>query len=204
MSRSFRFAVQCMCRDVRDEIAGAAVAAESFGYEEFYSSDHFGKSDPFVPLMIAAEVTTDLRVGPLVLNNEFHNPGLLARTAADVDRLTGGRLVLGLGTGYDEYEHAAIGMELRAPGPRVTRYEESIIVIRSLLESGAASFDGRHVKVEIDDLGIRPIGNVPFLRGSTAQIVDKRERLRDDIGVSHVVVRDGEQFAPVVEALAGR
>ena len=75
------------------------------------------KIDPFLPLVVAAVATERLRVGPLVLNNEFHHPALLARTAATFDRLTGGRLVLGLGTGYAEDEHDWIGSPIRPPGP---------------------------------------------------------------------------------------
>jgi probable F420-dependent oxidoreductase len=270
-----------------------------------YSYDHIGSVDPFIPLMVAAGATTALRVGPLVLNNEFHHPVMIARTAATVDRLTGGRLVLGLGTGYTQSEHDAIGMLLRAPGPRVTRFEESVIVVRSLLDTGAAQFEGEHHHLAVDDLGVRPlqqhvplligghgrrvvgvaarhadifqytglthdedgaptpggfgieavrerstwladgagdriadiecsalvqrthigagadeelqstaerfrmspesVEETPFvLIGSVEQVVDKLERLRADVGISHVVVRDPEGFAPVVAALAGR
>ncbi len=90
---------------------------EALGYDELYSYDHIGSPaspaatklvDPFVPLVIAAHATRRLRVGPLVLNNEFHQPALLARTAATVHRMTDGRLVLGLGTGYAEQEQSLI------------------------------------------------------------------------------------------------
>ncbi len=101
-----------------------------------------------------------------MLNNEFHQPVLLARTAATVDRLSGGRLVLGWGTGYMESEHDAIGLPIRPPGPRVTRLGESLEVVRSLLDTGAATVDGHHHHVHLDDLGIRPASDhVPFLIG---------------------------------------
>ena len=116
--------------------------------------------------MVAAEATTRLRVGPLVLNNEFHHPALLARTAATLDRLTGGRLVLGLGTGYTQSEHDAIGMLLREPAARVTRFEESVIALRSLLDTGAVEMDGDHHHLAISDLGVRPVQeHVPLLIG---------------------------------------
>jgi probable F420-dependent oxidoreductase len=301
----FRFAVQARNLADRDALVASARLAESLGYHELFSYDHIGAVDPFIPLMVAAEATTRLRVGPLVLNNEFHHPALLARTAATLDRLTAGRLVLGLGTGYTQSEHDAIGMILREPGARVARFEESVIALRSLLDTGAATFDGVHHQLALEDLGIRPIQErVPFLIGghgkrvvgiaarhadifqftglthgpggqpgpggfasdavrqreqwlteaagdrlgaiersslvqfvyvgadaderiestaerfevsrelieetpfvligSVAQVVDKLERLRTDIGISHYVVRDAEGFAPVVDALAGR
>src|SRR3954463_12943945 len=134
MGKPFRFAFQGRDFADREDLIAMAREAESLGYEELYSYDHVGAVDPFVPLIPAAQATTHLRVGPLVLNNEFHHPALLARTAATVDRMTAGRLVLGLGTGYAKQEHDAIGLELRTPGPRVTRFGESVEIIRALLD----------------------------------------------------------------------
>jgi alkanesulfonate monooxygenase SsuD/methylene tetrahydromethanopterin reductase-like flavin-dependent oxidoreductase (luciferase family) len=113
MTRPFRFAVQKRDFGDPDEIAEYARHVEQLGYEELYSYDHVGAVDPFIPLIPAALATERLRVGPLVLNNEFHHPALLARAAATVDRMTSGRLVLGLGTGYAQDEHDSIGLELR-------------------------------------------------------------------------------------------
>ena len=305
MAKPFRFALQGRNLGDREGLVTAARQGESLGYEELFSFDHIGTVDPFIPLMVAAEATTRLRVGPLVLNNEFHHPALLARTAATVDRLTGGRLVLGLGTGYTQSEHDAIGMLLREPAARVTRFEESVIALRSLLDTGSAEMDGDNHHLAISDLGVRPVQahvplligghgrrvvgiaarhadifqftglthgeggepsaggfgiedvrrrsrwlaeaagdrladiersalvqlvdigadagdrmaataerfeiaadqveHTPFLLiGSVEQVVDKLERLRDDVGISHYVIRDAESFAPVVDALAGR
>lgn len=162
----FRFAVQG--GPFRDAAALAAHArhVEALGYDELYSADHVGGIDPFVPLVVAASATERLRVGPLVINNELHHPALLARTAATVDLLSGGRLVLGMGSGYDESEHDSIGSPIRPPGPRVTRLDESLMVLRLLLDTGAAHLDGEHVRVAVDDLGVRPAApRVPFLIG---------------------------------------
>ena len=305
MVRPFRFAVQARPLDDRDGLVAAARAIEELGYDELFSYDHVGTVDPFIPLMVAAEATTRLRVGTLVLNNELHHPALLARTAATVDRLTQGRLVLGLGTGYMQAEHDAIGVPLREPRARVDRFEESVIALRSLLDTGSVSLAGLHHRLDIEDLGVRPlqqrvplligghgrrvvniaarhadifqftglthgeggrpaaggfaidvvrerwrwlaeaagdrfagiecsalaqlvhigegsservaatadrfgidreiIDGTPFiLIGSVEEVVDKLERLRSDVGISHIVVRDPHGFAPVVAALAGR
>jgi probable F420-dependent oxidoreductase len=166
MARAFRFAVQKRSFDDPDEVAGYARHIESLGYDELYSYDHVGAVDPFVALLPAAQATERLRVGPLVLNNELHHPALLARTAATVDRVTGGRLVLGLGTGYAVSEHEAIGLELRPPGPRVTRFGECAEIVRGLLDGGSADFDGEHHTVHLESLGVRPVqSRVPFLIG---------------------------------------
>ena len=303
--RPFRFAVQARPLDDHDGLVQVARRIEALGYDELYSYDHIGAVDPFIPLVVAAEATTRLRVGPLVLNNELHHPALLARTAATVDRLSGGRLVLGLGTGYSQSEHDSIGMLLRRPGPRVARFEESVIALRSMLDTGEVVLDGLHHLLALADLGIRPVQarvpiligghgrrvvqiagrhadifqftglthgedgqpapggfaveavrqragwlsdaagerdadiersalvqvleigehvdgqitataerfgvdrdvviNTPFvLIGSVGAVIDKLQRQRADLGINHVVVRDPEAFAPIVEALAGR
>lgn len=166
VTRPFRFALQAQDLDARETIVALARRAEELGYEELYSYDHIGSVEPFTPLVVAAEATTTLRVGPLVLNNEFHHPALLARMAATVDRLTGGRLVLGMGSGYMQSEHDAIGLELRHPGLRVQRLAESLTVLRSLLDEGACTMHGAHHQLAVDDLGVRPIqAHVPFLVG---------------------------------------
>ena len=171
MTRPFRFAIQTGPFSEADELRQFAQVVESLGYDELYSYDHVGMRDnmavdPFLPLLVAAEATSRLRFGPLVLNNEFHHPALLARTAVTFDRLTGGRLVLGLGTGYAQVEHDAIGLELRAPGPRVGRFGESLAVLRALCDDGACSFSGDHHQVDIESLGVSAAQpSIPFLIG---------------------------------------
>ena len=309
MARQFRFAIQTGPLHDAQQLRTRAKEIEALGYEELYSSDHIGTAfglnsvDPFTALVIAAEATTTLRVGPLVLNNEFHQPALLARTDISVDQMTQGRLVLGLGTGYAQVEHDSIGMRLLPPGPRVTRFGESLTVLRELCDQGSCTFAGEHHQIDMPDLGIRPVqDHIPFLvgghgrrvvtlaghhadifqytglthggdgtpsgggfaiekvrerarwladsagdrdrdiersvlvqrtavgaeahaetlanerlrqyadildetpfmlSGTLEQLIDKIERLRDELLISHFVVRDAEGFAPVVEALAG-
>ncbi|MCB1000705.1 MAG: TIGR03621 family F420-dependent LLM class oxidoreductase [Acidimicrobiales bacterium] len=166
MVRPFRFAVQGGPFDDPERLQVHARHVEELGYDELYSFDHVGTVDPFVPLVVAALATERLRVGPLVLNNEFHHPALLARTAATVDRATGGRLVLGCGTGYMEREHESIGSPILPPGPRVTRFGESLEVLRSLLDTGACDFDGEHHHVHVEQFGVVPVAaHVPILIG---------------------------------------
>lgn len=155
--------------------------AEDLGYEELYSYDHLGAPDPFLPLIVAAEATTMLRVGPLVLNNEFHHPALLARAVATMDQMTGGRAVLGLGTGYARNEHDAMGLELRARGPRIDRLEESIRAVRSLLDEGSVEAQGVHHRLAVEDLGVRPLqSHVPLLVGGHGpRVVGLAGRLAD-------------------------
>ena len=166
MTRPFRFAIQALAFSEADEVRAFARQVEDLGYAELYSYDHIGAPDPFLPLVLAAEATTTLRLGTLVLNNEFHNPVLLARAAATLDRLSGGRLVLGMGTGYMQWEHDASAIPLRPPGRRVTRFGESLAILRSLLDTGAAKLAGDEASAAVEDLGVRPVqARVPFLVG---------------------------------------
>ena len=144
MTRPFRFGVQGGPFDDPAALGEYARSVESLGYDELYTYDHIGAVDPFVPLVVVGLATERLRVGPLVLNNEFHQSVLLARTAASVDRATGGRLVLGLGTGYDEAEHEAIGSPIRPPGAACDRFGDSLVALRSLLDTGSVDVGGGH------------------------------------------------------------
>lgn len=127
--------------------------AEDLGFATLQTADHLGFAEPFAPLVSAADVTTTLRVGTLVINSELHNPVLLARQAATVDLLTDGRLELGLGTGYAEDEHRAAGIPIAPPGERVTRFEASVAILADLLSTGRAEATGSY-DVHVDDLGI--------------------------------------------------
>ena len=89
-----------------------------------------------------AAVTERIRVGSLVSPTSVHHPALLAKRAATVDRLSGGRMVLGLGAGWQINEHHAYGIELEPPGKRVSRFEEAIQIVRSLLSQESTTFHG--------------------------------------------------------------
>lgn len=204
----FRFAIQTASFETPEAFRELARKVEDLGYAELFSSDHINGGgltnlDPFLPLLTAAEHTTTLRFGPLVLNNEFHNPVLLARTAATFDLLSGGRLVLGMGTGYDRSEHDAADIELRAPGPRVTRFGESILALRSLLDTGASETDGTHITLSIEDLGVRPAqARVPILIGGHGKRVVTIAARHADIFQFTGLTHDPETGAPAAAGFA--
>ncbi len=302
--KPFRFSIQAGPFTEPDALPDYAVKLEDLGYAELWSFDHIGTVDPFLPLLSAAAATTKLRFGPLVINNEFHNPVLLARTAATFDRLTNGRLVLALGTGYAQDEHDAADIELRPPPRRVTRLDETVQVLRSLFDTGSATLTGSEISINLDALGVdsaqdqlpiwiggngkrvvtiagkradglqltgmshepetgklqatgfetdavaqrvewltdaagdrladmdlsalvqktavgdntteqrqdafnrmgcsdEVIDETPFVHiGSTQQVVEKLQRLREQFGIHHFTCRDPDDFAPVVAALA--
>ncbi len=144
MGHPFRFGIQTGPFTNPNSLREFAKKIEGLGYAELFSSDHIdggglNNLDPFLPLLVAAEATSTLRFGPLVLNNEFHNPVLLARTAASFDLLSGGRLILGIGTGYSQAEHDAADIVLRAPRDRVARLGESVAALARKLRSSKSS-----------------------------------------------------------------
>jgi probable F420-dependent oxidoreductase len=135
--RPFRFALQSMPTD-RTTWQDLARKAEDLGFSTLQVADHLGAADPFSPLVSAADVTTTLRVGTLVLNNELHHPVLLARQAATVDLLSDGRLELGLGTGYALGEHTAMNIPLSPPPLRVRRLGAAVRLVQALMAGKTA------------------------------------------------------------------
>ena len=137
-----------------DEILDLARLTDDLGWYSFWFADHYmgntGSKD-FVEgdvheawsiLPAVAAVTSNIRLGPLVAPTSVHHPALLANRAATIDHLSNGRMTLGMGAGWQINEHAAYGIDLEAPGPRVSRFEESIQIVRSLLDNERTDFDG--------------------------------------------------------------
>ncbi|HET6950648.1 MAG TPA: TIGR03621 family F420-dependent LLM class oxidoreductase [Acidimicrobiales bacterium] len=122
------------------------------GHDVLLTADHLGLWPPLPPLVAAAEVSDRLRFGTQVLNAEFWNPVLLAREAAAVDVLTGGRLELGFGAGHDAAEFAAAGIAYDPPAERVARLAEAVPVVRRLLAGERVDLDG-HRALAAAELG---------------------------------------------------
>ncbi|GAA3974942.1 TIGR03621 family F420-dependent LLM class oxidoreductase [Thermobifida alba] len=120
-----RFGVSFHGADL-DHWTDYCVRTEELGFDVLYAPDHLGQPDPFVMLAAAAAATTRLGLGTYVLNNGFHNPALLARAAATVDRISGGRLELGLGAGHMKWEFDDAGIPWRPHAERVERLERAV------------------------------------------------------------------------------
>jgi len=142
-----------------------ARAAEDLGYAGLYRSDHFTNSRPpdldslelWVSLTWLASHTRRIEFGPLVSPISFRHPAMTARLASAVDDLSGGRLNLGLGAGWQEREHHLFGFDLLEVEPRVQRFEEGLQVVTRLLQSDQpVSFDGRYYQLRDAILLPRP------------------------------------------------
>ncbi|MGV9932570.1 LLM class F420-dependent oxidoreductase [Streptomyces olivaceoviridis] len=135
MPRPFRFGVNLLASAPADEWRAKCRRAEELGYDVILVPDHLGMVAPFPALVAAAQATERPRLGTFVLNAGFWNPALLAREVATTDALTGGRLELGLGTGYVQAEHEAAGLPYGSPRERVDHLERTVAELGRLLGS---------------------------------------------------------------------
>jgi alkanesulfonate monooxygenase SsuD/methylene tetrahydromethanopterin reductase-like flavin-dependent oxidoreductase (luciferase family) len=155
-----------------------ARAAEDAGFDSVWLGDHLlyrddgreerGPWDAWTLLAALAAVTTRVRLGPLVACTAFSPAGLLARRAAAVQEVSGGRLVLALGAGWNETEFRAYGLPFDR---RAARFEESFEVIRGLLAGERVTFDGEFEHLDDAVLLPRPEASPPLMIGSTGERV---------------------------------
>ena len=158
------------------EYLAMAKLAEDVGFDTLWLGDHLlyrfndgssrGPREVWTMLAALAASTSRIRLGPLVASTAFHAPAMLAKLAATVDEVSGGRLILGLGAGWNETEFAAFGFPF---DHRIDRFEEAFTIIRTLLREGAIDFDGRYYQARDCELLPRPArpGGPPILIGST-------------------------------------
>ncbi len=146
--RPFRFGVQAAGVASRDEWVARAYRVEALGYDILLLPDHFGvQYAPFPALAVAAEATISLRVGTFVNAVDFHHPAMLAKEAATLDTLSGGRFELGLGAGWLKDEYDAAGIAFDGPGTRIDRLAEALTIIKGLFGPDPVNFAGAHYRV---------------------------------------------------------
>jgi alkanesulfonate monooxygenase SsuD/methylene tetrahydromethanopterin reductase-like flavin-dependent oxidoreductase (luciferase family) len=158
-------------RDVRwPEYLAMARAAEEVGFDSIWLGDHLLYDDPergpweaFTLLSALAAVTSRVTLGPLVACAAFHPPGVLAKMAATIDEVSGGRFVLGLGSGSNRYDFEAFGLPY---DKRVSRFEEQFTILRGLLAGERVTFEGTYHRVRDAVLLPRPSRRVPLMLGS--------------------------------------
>ncbi len=143
--RRFRFGAQLSFAGSPEEWAAKARRIEGLGYVTLCVPDHFDDQLAPIPALVAAAgATTTLRVGTLVLANDYRHPLLVAKEAATVDLLSGGRLELGVGAGWLASDYDQSGIPCDLPSVRIGRLEEGLAVVKGLLEGGKFSFSGRY------------------------------------------------------------
>ena len=132
---------------------------EALGYSTLFAPDHYTDNPlaPMVSIAFAAEATATLRVGHLVLGNDYKHPAVVAKEAATVDLLSDGRLELGLGAGWMISDYEALGIPYDPPGTRVDRLEEAIAVIKDCFTGGPVDFKGAHYQITGYDAAPAPV-----------------------------------------------
>ena len=153
--------------------------AEAAGWYGAWLADHYmpntGDSTPargdtyecWALLPALAAVTERIRIGTLVSPTSVHHPALLAKRSSAIDQLSGGRMVLGLGAGWQVNEHHAYGIALEPPGKRVGRFEEAIQIVRSMLSKDFTTFHGEFYDVTNAPCDPKPIQSpLPLLVGT--------------------------------------
>jgi probable F420-dependent oxidoreductase len=176
MTRPLRIGIQLpeVERDVRwPEYVAMAHAAEAAGFDSIWIGDHLlyrgdgrperGPWEAWTLLSALAAVTERVELGPLVACASFHPPGLIAKMAATLAEVSGGRFVLALGAGWNEAEFRAFGIPF---DHRVARFEESFTIIRRLLDGERVTLSGRHRQVEDAVLLPRPARRPRLMIGS--------------------------------------
>ena len=146
--RPFRFGVSVHGSKSRAEWRDIARQAESFGYSTLLLPDHLGDQlSPIPALVAAADATSILRVGSLVFDNDFRHPVMLAKEAATLDVLSGGRLELGVGAGWLKPEYERAGIPFERASVRIARMEEAIRIVKGLFADGPVDFAGQHYTI---------------------------------------------------------
>ena len=151
--------------------------AEAAGFDSVWVGDHLlydlpdgsarGPYEAWTALAAIAQATERVELGPFVASTSFHAPAMLAKQAATVDAISGGRLILGLGAGWNRREYDAFGF---AYDRRVSRFEEALAIIVALLRDGRTTYKGQFYEVDdcvLDPGPVRP-GGPPLMLGSTA------------------------------------
>jgi probable F420-dependent oxidoreductase len=147
--RPFRFAVYAFSAPSGEAWAGFARRAEELGYDTLLVPDHLSRQlSPIAALSAAAAVTSRLRIGPYVFANDFRHPLIMAREAATLDVLSGGRLELGLGAGWRRSDYRQLGYAYAAPGRRVDRLVEALGIVKRLLAGETVTHRGEHYTLE--------------------------------------------------------
>lgn len=165
------------------EIAALADHVEATGWDGLYVYDHFMPHDAdddrvldgpvhecWTTITAVASRTSRLRLGTLVMGNLYRHPAVVASMAATLDHVSGGRLLLGLGAGWQANEHAAYGIELTPPAARMDQFEEAVAVVRSLLGERRTTFAGTYYRVTDAPCDPKPVQQpLPILIGGRGE-----------------------------------
>ena len=185
MPRPFRFGFVGRGR-TREEMREVARRTEDLGFSTLLVPDHFSPQlAPLLALLTAAEATNRLRLGTNVLDNDFRHPALLAKEAATLDVLSGGRFELGIGAGWSPSDYEQTGIPFDSGAVRLARMAEALRIIRSAFGPEPLSFEGQHYRVRNLNVLPKPAQpRLPILLGASRRgMLELAAREADIIGL---------------------
>ena len=191
MAGTFRFGIQTSKAGSGEEWAQKARRIEELGFSSLFVPDHFGDQfAPLIALAAAASTTSALRLGTLVLDNDFRHPLVLAKELATLDVLSGGRVEAGIGAGWMHTDYEASGIMFDAPGVRISKLAETVAILKGLFSDGPCSFSGRYYAITNHEGTPKPVQrpHPPFLIGGGGKrVLSFAAREADIVGVNFVL-----------------
>jgi probable F420-dependent oxidoreductase len=199
----FRFGVQLSTLPASDW-AERLRRIEAWGYDSVFWPDHFGPQwEPVAALAAAAAVTTRLKVGSLVYGVDYRHPIVLAKAAATIQLLSGGRHEFGLGAGWMESDYREAGMRYDRAGLRIERLEEALAIIRGTWSQDETRFAGRHYTVTGAQAAVLPRPAAPpriLIGGGGPKVLAVAGRHADIVGVNPKVAGGRVSVAAMQDA----
>ncbi|HUP71214.1 MAG TPA: TIGR03621 family F420-dependent LLM class oxidoreductase [Acidimicrobiales bacterium] len=156
-AKPFRFGVQVSGAGDGAAWAEQARRIEGLGYSTLWVPDHFDAQwGPLVALTAAAMATTTLLVGPLVLDNDYRHPAVVAKEMATLDVVSGGRVEVGIGAGWMRQDYLQNGLKFDPPGVRIQRLAEAVAVVKALWSEPCRAVDFKGIHYSLDGAVGRP------------------------------------------------
>ena len=166
--------------DIYDNVVAQARAAEAAGYDRVFVMDHFyqlpgiGAHDEpmfecYSMLSALAQHTDSVRLSALVTGNTYRNPALLAKTITTLDHVSHGRATLGIGAGWFQLEHDALGFPFGSFGERFEKLEEALQIIGPMLRGERPTLEGKHYRVTEAANSPAPVSRIPIMIGGAGE-----------------------------------
>jgi F420-dependent oxidoreductase-like protein len=198
--------------EIFDKVVAQAKAAEDAGYDRVFVMDHFyqlpGIGAPDEPMfecyaMLAAlaQHTSKVRLSALVTGNTYRNPALLAKTITTLDHVSHGRATLGIGCGWFELEHTALGFEFGTFGERFEKLDEALQIISPMLRGEPVTLDGKYYKTENAVNSPPTLSRVPIMIGGGGE--KKTLRMVAQYADESNLICEVDEIPRKLEALAG-
>ncbi len=197
MMRPFRFGIQNRTLGPRDAWLDTIRRIEAAGYDTYVLMDHFVRGlDPIAGLGAAATATTTLRIGTMVVSNDFRHPAVLAKAMATVDVLSGGRVEIGIGAGWLREEYDQAGIPFDAAGVRIDRLVEAVHLMKRYFTEERVTFAGEHYQTRDQVVVPKPVQqpHPPFvIGGGSKRILSVAAREANVVNITTRALPDGSK-----------